>query len=384
MPRFVKAGYPSAVIACWGHEGVPINFGSVPVYGRGFHPWGMDVVEAHSKHFGADICFSLVDAWVMDPQAFGLMRWVPWFPVDHDPIPAAILARVREAFHRLVYSKHAAAGMDKTGMEYDYVPHGIETNIFKPSPITDDQRKYFGLPKDRFIVGMVAANKGVPPRKAFFQQLTAFAALQKKHGDCLMYLHTYDGHPTRPEQVDLVEFAASVGLKVGKDVIFAPQHALTVGFPDDLMAILYSAFDVLTSVSMGEGFGLPIVEAQSCGTPVIVGDWTSMSELCFSGWKVDKKDADPFWTPLAAYQYLPHAGAIAERMEDAYQMRDNQDYRRRARDGALAYDADRIMERYWLPVLKKLEEKVNVGKGIPNGAKKALVGTGAKPVEATA
>ena len=358
VSRLIKAGYPTAVIACYGHDGIPIQFDGIPVYGKGFHPWGLDVAEAHTRDFGADIMFSLLDAWVIDPQQLGMTRWVPWFPVDSEPIPKVILDQVRQAFHRLVYSKFGASEMDKTGMPYDYIPHSIETNIYKPTQMTDEQRKFFGLPKDKFIVGMVAANKGFPPRKAFFQHLVAFAALQRKHGDCLMYLHTFDGHPVRQEQADLIEFCQTVGLVPGKDVIFAPQHGLTIGFPDRIMAGLYSAFDVLGSVSMGEGFGLPIVEAQACGTPAIVGDWTAMPELCFSGWKVDKSDSMPYFNQLGTFMFLPRAEAIAEQMEAAYQMRGNKDYRERARAGALQYDADKVFVKYWLPVLKKLEERV--------------------------
>jgi len=88
-----------------------------------------------------------------------------------------------------------------------------------------------------------------------------------------------------------------------------------------------------------------------------------MSELCLSGWKVSKKDAVPFWTPLASYQFIPKVGAIAEQLEAAYRMKGNQDYRDRARDGALRYDADKVTEKYWKPVLAEIEADVNAWKG---------------------
>jgi glycosyltransferase involved in cell wall biosynthesis len=124
------------------------------------------------------------------------------------------------------------------------------------------------------------------------------------------------------------------------------------------MAKLYSAMDVHLLVSCGEGFGIPILEAQSCGTPVIVGDWTSMPELCFSGWKVDKKDSTPIWGALQSYTFLPKVGAIVDKLELAYQMHGNVSYRKAVRKGAMAYDADKVVEKYWLPTLKKIESKI--------------------------
>lgn len=356
--RLNAAGYPTAVIAFFGHEGIPINFGTTLVYGRGFQLYGGDVAEAHSVDFHADLMLSLMDTFVMDPDLWPRTRWVPWFPIDHEPIPLRVLEPVRKAYHALTMSKFGSAQMDAAGVEYTYIPHGIETDVFKPTEPTDEIRKYFGLPKDRFIVGMVAANKGYPPRKAFFQNIVAFAALHQKHPDALLYLHTFDGNPPRPEQVPLVEFCQRVGLTVGKDVMFPSQHGLTLGFPDQIMAQIYSAMDVHLLVSMGEGFGIPIVEAQACGTPVIVGDWTSMGELCFSGWKVDKKDATPWYTELSSFQFLPRPEAIAECLDAAYERRGNQEYRKAARKGALAYDADKVMEKYWLPFLRKMEERI--------------------------
>jgi len=136
---------------------------------------------------------------------------------------------------------------------------------------------------------------------------------------------------------------------------------------DGQMATIYSALDVHLLASSGEGFGIPIIEAQACGCPVIVGDWTSMPELCFSGWKIPKSESHPLYTPLGSYQYYPRVGAIVDALEAAYRMKGNDDYRKRARDGALAYDADKVTEKYWKPALEKIAariEGVNVAPAI--------------------
>jgi glycosyltransferase involved in cell wall biosynthesis len=117
---------------------------------------------------------------------------------------------------------------------------------------------------------------------------------------------------------------------------------------------VYRAMDCLLSVSMGEGFGIPIMEAQACGTPVLVGDWTSMGELVFGGYKVAKEDAEAYWTPLGAYQFLPRIDAIAKQMERAYNTALGFDRAAIGRDVAAEYDADLVAEQYWRPLLDEL------------------------------
>lgn len=363
-PRLVKKGYEIGIIANFGHEGNAINFNGVQVFGKSFHPWAMDVLHSHSETFKADALITMFDLQVMDPGALLGTKWIPWTPVDHITIPPDVASKLPYATHILTMSKHASKEMDAAGIEYDYIPCGVDTKIFKPLNMSES-REAMRFPQDKFIVGMVAANKGT--RKAFHQNISAFAALQMKHRDCVLYLHTLDGLRNGYETLDLTAFCKAIGLSYGyafspsaegKDVIFADQYGLALGYDSQMMASLYSSMDVYMAVTMGEGFGIPIIEAQACGTPVIVGDWTSMPELVYSGWKVERKDAEPVFTTMNAFQFLPRAEAIAEKLEAAYQMRGNPDYRKRAVAGGQLYDADRIIDRHWLPFLKKMEGKL--------------------------
>jgi len=65
-----------------------------------------------------------------------------------------------------------------------------------------------------------------------------------------------------PEHARLVSFAAALGLSE----VIEFRHSLT----DEELVETYNSFDVFVLPSEWEGFGLPILEAQRCGVPVII------------------------------------------------------------------------------------------------------------------
>jgi glycosyltransferase involved in cell wall biosynthesis len=59
------------------------------------------------------------------------------------------------------------------------------------------------------------------------------------------------------------------------------EKAVTIlGYvPDDTLAALYSACQAMAFPSLYEGFGLPVLEAMSCGAPVVCSDSSSLPEV---------------------------------------------------------------------------------------------------------
>lgn len=364
--RLKEAGYDIAICATWGLDGGIVNWGGIPVFPKGLMPYAQDVAPAHAKNFNAKYLITLLDAWVFNVPAWwqGLQSeqvfWIPWFPVDTEPLPNQVRVAIERAHRRLVYSRYAEKQVNQAGLDCTYIPHGVDTNVFVPTDMLAARRNLItnaklNIPEDCYLVGMVAANKGsAPSRKAFVPQLQAFAEFRKRHSDAVLYLHATPGDLGEYAGVNLPEVIQAVGLTVGLDVFFADRYALFMGYPDLFMRDLYNAMDVHMLVSMGEGFGIPLVEAQACGTPVITGEWTASGELCFSGWKLHKSDAERFWNPIGAWMFEPKVAPILDALEQAYRMRGNTDYRNRARDGAVQYDADKVTEKYWLPFLDEL------------------------------
>lgn len=355
VPRMKADGHEPAIIGYAGLSGNVINYNGIPIFPSGLHPYGQDIWIEHTRRFGANVLFSLTDAWVIETQTIPRdFKWIPWYPVDHNPMPPAVREKISHAYRRIAMSKYGVEKTHEAGLDCYYVPHGVDTKQYHPID-KEKAREELKLPKDKYIIGTVAMNKGAnPSRKSFVEMLSAFTLFKQTHTNAVYLLHTSMGE-NMDGVVHFKELCAQNGLEIGKDVLFTDQYFGYVGAPVDFMANLYSAMDVFLLTSMGEGFGIPILEAQACGCPVIVGDWTSMSELCFSGHKIDKKDAFPFYTPQAAYMYLPKVEAIERKLQLE---KAHPSSREKAREGALEYDADLVYEKYWKPVLAEIEESL--------------------------
>lgn len=369
LPRLRdRLGHAVSCTAFYGLAGSVLGYDGYPVYPRAFDAYGQDVCRAHAEHFGADLLVTLMDAFVQRPDLYGALPWAPWFPIDQEPLPKRVRDVVAKSTQPVVMAKYGQRVAEEAGLDVRYVPHGVDTDVFSPGE-KFAARERLGLPTDRYVVGAVLANKG--DRKRFPEQLEGFRLFKERHPDALLYLHTHRG----PEMqgTDLRALCGAVGLG-NDDVKFCSQYRNLAGQYDDAaMATVYRAFDVLLSATAGEGFGVPILEAQACGVPVVTGDWTAMTELTFAGAMVGKEDAHPTYTPLGGWQYLARPAAIADALSLVY--RANREHlAAHARLGALDYDADLVTDEFWKPVLDEVAGRIAERKTIapPTGEERKV------------
>ena len=352
-PRINNLGYPTAVFAYYGLQGGMMNIAGMPVYPNFFDAYGNDAMSAHAQNWRADVLLTLTDTWIINTGGIAPgLKWVPWYPIDHINLPDSIKRNLATAYRRIAMSKFGQRIVQEAGLHSYYVPHAIDTNVYKPTDKAE-ARKLLGWPQDAYIMGMVAMNKGNPSRKSFVEILTAFRDFKKTHKDAIFYLHSGMSQNGEAQGINLPQLFNSLGLQMGKDVMIPDQYGLFLGIPDTVMATMYSALDVHVLVSKGEGFGIPLIEAQACGCPVITGDWTAMSELCFSGHKIDKSDADTEYTGLGAYQMKPRIRPIELAMHAEYLKPSS---RLKAVEAMKEYAVDNVMEKYWIPVLEEINE----------------------------
>lgn len=327
-------------------------------------PYGNDIIEAHVQFHEADGVVSLIDPFVLTADYWQTGNVAMWTPIDCAPVSPenwAVIKGARRVWSMSRFGHNELLKMGYPAERLDYVPHGIDTNVFKPINRAEARARMAGhlgveIGDDTFVVVTNAANKGTPSRKNFVAMLRAFKALALNNEDVLFYIHT---EPTGKIDWgdDLYQLVTDMGL-TGK-VLFPPMYNYKMGFVGyDVLNDIYNMGDVFLLLSYGEGFGIPIVEAQAAGLPVIITDGSAMTELGEGGYLVKARTVQPSQGRLGCYWWDADIddAVWALGLAYAYKGHEEQVARRRAkaRKFAEGYDFLTIYHDYMLPALKKL------------------------------
>lgn len=359
LTRMKADGHDPACISNFG-AAAGLNYNGIPVYADGLKQYSVDIFPKQLKAWGG-ISIGLFDSWPMVQVADQLtdlnLAW--WVPIDHDPVPPGVV----EFFSK---SRAVAIAMTKFGERQlraigmpeemvSYIPHAIDTKQHFVD-VGQAGRAAMNIPADAHLVVMNAANRGrIPVRKAFGENLLAITNHLNRHPDAYAYIHT------EPEGI-------SDGMNLIRYLNFlrAPMErfrwpeplAFRNGIPTEALKHLYSAGDIFVGTSMGEGFGIPTVEAAACGTRVVVSDFAGSAELCGYGGTLvgGQKSWDEF---QGSYWIIPNVQQIEDALErDYHESRAKSVDRAKVREFALQYDADLVYQQFWRPFIAKMEARV--------------------------
>lgn len=344
--------------------GAPYSFGGCPIEWEGFtvlpcarDTAGNDTIISNHEYFKADWTITLADP-------FGLLRTAKelaqiaiahWFPVDCNPLGEGDVTVLREGQGvPVAMSRFGEQVLRSEGADPLYCPHAVDCGLFCPGDPQPYRDTVPGAGRDTFVIGIVAMNRDLN-RKGWHEQLLAFSRFHARHPDSLLALHT---SPVNNPGLNLPGMAARLG--IGAAVSFPDHYMYDMNMiTQEQLAAFYRGLDILSLCSYGEGFGLPLAEAQACGIPVVTTDAAAMSELCGSGWLVS---GTPFWAPgHGAWWKRPDADDIEQAYEQAFLAREEgrmPAMRESARAFAMTYDADRVFGTFMKPVLADLESRL--------------------------
>jgi glycosyltransferase involved in cell wall biosynthesis len=250
--------------------------------------------------FKPDIVIDFRDPWMFEYQSYSPLRsffkWVIMPPVDSAPQKNDWLTIFSSADLVIPYTqwaKNILKQYKNINLFNEISPAGIDPDVFKPLSINKDE---IGIPKDKFVIGSVMRNQKRKLIPALFELIS-------KIPDAILYLHT-----TYPEvsgwDIPSLLLQYNVANKVyftykcrlcnkfyasnyngssstckycGK---FSSSFASTSnGITDNELAQIYNTFNVYVQYAICEGFGMPQIEASSCGIKVFSVDYSAMSEV---------------------------------------------------------------------------------------------------------
>lgn len=228
---------------------------------------------------------------------------VGYMPIDGPHVCGDVARALNRLALAIWYTSYGMAEAERCGYtgKSRIIPHGIDMELYRPWD-RKAARAMLGLPVEpgSVVIGNVNANRF---RKRLDITLDVWRRVLDLWPASLpeptFYLHTqsendFDGWIIS----ELMAY-----YKVGKVLLPAGVSA-TDGFPEERMALVYSALDVQMSTTMGEGWGLTTMEGLACGTMQVVPDFAALPE-----WLDDVDPQQSRHRLVPCGEYLSYPGA---------------------------------------------------------------------------
>jgi glycosyltransferase involved in cell wall biosynthesis len=151
-------------------------------------------------------------------------------------------------------------GLDES--KVDVLLSGI-TQKYKPVLFDMTIRKKYGIPDTPYLFSIGT----IQPRKNYSRSIQALAHLRQQGYDLNFVIAGGKGWL----EDEMYQTIKKTGLR---------EYVHLIGFADDEdLPALYSSAECTLFPSLYEGFGFPVLESMSCGTPVITSNVSSLPEV---------------------------------------------------------------------------------------------------------
>lgn len=259
---------------------------------RGLSEIGVDVLPAHwsgnlqkewlYKTFEPDLAigvgyWGLIPQLVIHPQNFGI-RAVPWLVAD------GWVASYQDELNRLplilttsgwVSENYARDGVSPDRMVVQ--PIGCDLESFKPLPRTHPKvkavREATGVAEDEKLILTIG---GDGASKGSQEMMAALAKINAEYPKWRYICKVWKSDRTEKQNELDMALAEQLGIR---DKVQYVDGVCSREF----MPYLYNACDIYAGPSRQEGFGMPHVEAQACGKPILSVDAMGIRETVIHG-----------------------------------------------------------------------------------------------------
>jgi glycosyltransferase involved in cell wall biosynthesis len=242
-------------------------------------------IDASSAHGDVSIQLQLPNEWdpTIAPVNIGVTAGV-----ETDRCNPSWITNCNSMSRLIVPSKHVMSTFMNTG-NVD-VPMSIVPEAYMPA--IDDHHgvkmPQFSTPFNFLIFGQLTGNNPFNDRKNTFFTLKWLCETFKDDKDVGIVIKTNAGHNTKIDRNVVVNVLKGV-IKEARVGEFPRIHLLHGDMDDNAVVSLYkhSQIQALVTLTRGEGYGLPILEAATCGLPIIATGWSGHLDFLKYGKYVD-------------------------------------------------------------------------------------------------
>ena len=337
----------------------------------------------------ADLFVSLQDIFMFQPGAFLCLSAV-WMPLHFLPVEHPTVLSLADFDMQLPISGWGALLLeqlhgDRHGAEtlrhIEVVPHGRSNKVFRPlhdAALRASTRAAWNWPEDAFVCLLIASNSEESGRKALDAQLQAFAEFARREPRAFLHIHSEVARA-----YDIGRLLETFGLWSGRAawndpsdprmrtareaVIRGPHVAVShashlLNVSESQLCELYNAADVLLAATCSEGCGVPILEAQLCGCPVVTTAATAMWEETMLGIAVPPRQ----WIARMDFNsgwYLPDANGITNALSTiaSWTPEDRRAHVARCLPRVVAAYENAVVETRWREILAKVDAALASG-----------------------
>ena len=190
----------------------------------------------------------------------------------------------------IVPSQHAKASLTFYGnvtTPIQIVPESFSHTLLDVTHTNIDELK-FSTPFNFLIFGQLTGNNPENDRKNIFYTVKWLCEVFKDDSDVGIIIKTNAGRNTSMDRKIITQTFTNLlrEVRVGE---YPKIHLLHGDLSDCEVGSLYKhpTVKALVSLTRGEGYGLPILEASACGLPVIATGWSGHTEFLSHGKYID-------------------------------------------------------------------------------------------------
>lgn len=334
--KYLKKNHEIVVLAGSQQPGPPTEIDGIkifPVHGYGTS----DSIRYFVKEQKPDIVLLNADprffqdgAFLIDNEIRKRCPLVLYHLWDDEPFPTFNVPFYRSCDSLIIGSQFTHDLLSMNAEQYSlpplyYAPIGIDTEVYKPLPMSDRQKMLDDILKTvrqhstfgvdftpTFIAGFIGR---FGHRKRLIDLMRMFTKFAKGKKDVMLLLHT-----------NAQDESGQIGYVV--DQLFRNSPivlSFTQAQPAEAVNRLYNVFDVTLNISHAEGFGMPLIESMSTGTPCISAATAGPSGFITdqNGWLLPPAVITTVGSPTVPFinDRFVSDSAVINALEEAYKNR---------------------------------------------------------------